>query len=363
MWKKKQVKPKKRSLIFLSIFLFSCFSFLLESSLFYLWAEGSLSLFFFLFTHTIHVLFISYQMRPFQKNNFARFFPFLLLVLFFYGALVMLIAMATYQLRKPFARTFMDFYEEMFSVKSKEADEVNIFKRKITDFDTSKSIISFQDVMRFGTPIQKSLVIGRILSHYRPEFSSSLLLGLKDSNSVIRVRAATAVSRLEDNFIKKQKKLENTLLKNPQDNESKKELFELKKNISNSIFVDKERRKELAEELLSLLEEDITGIFYTSEEEKYLLMGEFALNCNEVQRAKEYFEKVTEKQKDITSFSLLKGYVSVLFTLKDYKKIRDFVKETTFSCLDTYSEDTLRWQELISLWRISSYEFEMEKLN
>jgi hypothetical protein len=64
-------------------------------------------------------------------------------------------------------------------------------------------VASFIDVLGFGTLNQKQELVALITRHFRPAFAPALRMALGDSANAIRVQAASAVARIEDEFMKR----------------------------------------------------------------------------------------------------------------------------------------------------------------
>ncbi len=63
------------------------------------------------------------------------------------------------------------------------------------------SVSPFDDVMARGTPSQKRQIIEAIVAHYQPSFARTLRRGMRDQDPTVRMLAAAAASRLENQFL------------------------------------------------------------------------------------------------------------------------------------------------------------------
>jgi hypothetical protein len=66
--------------------------------------------------------------------------------------------------------------------------------------DARSSVAPFADILGFGTLDQKQELIGLIANEFRPAFAPTLRLALTDTNNAVRVQAASAITRVEDEF-------------------------------------------------------------------------------------------------------------------------------------------------------------------
>lgn len=69
-------------------------------------------------------------------------------------------------------------------------------------------IASFNDVMALGSIEEKRAAIALLTTRFRPEFTPALKRALRDPDPAVRVQAATAASRLENQFQRRVRELE-----------------------------------------------------------------------------------------------------------------------------------------------------------
>lgn len=98
--------------------------------------------------------------------------------------------------------SFEDWYASLFP-ESEDDESVMLLRRiRANEGDGSRAggVASFNDILAFGTAVQKQELIAMIVTHFRPAFAPVLRLGLADANNAIRVQAASAVARIEAEF-------------------------------------------------------------------------------------------------------------------------------------------------------------------
>lgn len=62
------------------------------------------------------------------------------------------------------------------------------------------SVAPFVDILAFGTVVQKQELIALIANEFQPAFAPALRLALDDTSAAVRVQAASAITRIEDDF-------------------------------------------------------------------------------------------------------------------------------------------------------------------
>jgi len=81
-------------------------------------------------------------------------------------------------------------------------------------------VTSFFDVLTFGSVRQRQAVIAVISQQFRPEFAPVLRAALRDEHNVVRVQAATAIGRLEQQIFERTLELEAAVERAPGDAEA-----------------------------------------------------------------------------------------------------------------------------------------------
>jgi polysaccharide biosynthesis protein PelE len=85
------------------------------------------------------------------------------------------------------------------------------------DQPAAADITPFLDVLTFGSVPQRQAVIAIIAQQFDPAFAPALRAALRDEHNVIRVQAATAIARLEQQFFERTVELETRIAGSPED--------------------------------------------------------------------------------------------------------------------------------------------------
>ncbi|MFQ5738757.1 MAG: tetratricopeptide repeat protein [Acidobacteriota bacterium] len=122
-------------------------------------------------------------------------------------------------LNRWFQRTsssFEDWYNSLFpEQQSLLAREV--FERiQVAQADPiGQTSAPFADILSYGSLSQKQTVIWLISKHFSPVLAPALLQALKDTDSAVRVQAATAMARIENEFSRRTMELTQAADKDP----------------------------------------------------------------------------------------------------------------------------------------------------
>jgi hypothetical protein len=85
------------------------------------------------------------------------------------------------------------------------------------DQPADSDVTPFLDILTFGSVPQRQAVIAIIAQRFDPAFAPALRAALRDEHNVIRVQAATAIARLEQQFFERTIELEATIAHSPSD--------------------------------------------------------------------------------------------------------------------------------------------------
>lgn len=100
-------------------------------------------------------------------------------------------------------------------------DEQAEFWRRIgqraSDRPDDQRVTPFLDVLAFGSVQQRQAVVGIIAMQFQPAFAPALKAALRDQHNVVRVQAATALARLEQEFLERTIELDDAVARTPHD--------------------------------------------------------------------------------------------------------------------------------------------------
>jgi hypothetical protein len=106
--------------------------------------------------------------------------------------------------------TIEEWYTQLFPKFAPDAHAA-LWRRvgqRASDRRQPLEVIPFLDLLQHGSIPQKQSVISLISTAFRPAFAPALRAALTDSQNVIRVQAATAIARLENQFLEDTLRLE-----------------------------------------------------------------------------------------------------------------------------------------------------------
>jgi hypothetical protein len=91
-----------------------------------------------------------------------------------------------------------EFLAQQISTASERAHERLHFG---LDAGATGAVLPFQDILKSGTVLQKQLTIAKITRYFRPQFAAMLREATHDASPAVRVQAATALAKIERDFM------------------------------------------------------------------------------------------------------------------------------------------------------------------
>jgi len=141
-----------------------------------------------------------------SENRFALLLAIVVATTGPYGAAGLVLSTVLYWLFARLSSTFGDWYTSMFpQLAMSQAERVyDDIKTGRDESEKSYSVIPFLDVLSFGTETQKRQALARMTANFHPMFAPVLKKALGDSSNTIRVQAATAITKIEQQFTDRQ---------------------------------------------------------------------------------------------------------------------------------------------------------------
>jgi hypothetical protein len=139
-----------------------------------------------------------------------------------FGPAGVLLAMAAERVHAPRASSIEAWHESLFPPTGidNQADLWRRIGQRASDRPADQPVTPFLDVLAFGAVPQKQAVIAIIAQQFRPAFAPALRAALRDEHNVVRVQAATAIARLEQELLERTLALEAALERAPDEAEA-----------------------------------------------------------------------------------------------------------------------------------------------
>jgi tetratricopeptide (TPR) repeat protein len=247
------------------------------------------------------------------------------------------------RIAQSFAEWFATIFPRFDRTRPEDIYDNIMFGRD--DTATDYSVMPFQDVMAIGSESQKREAISRMTARFDPSFAPAFRRALSDSSNSIRVQAATAVARIENQFLERLMRISDVARRHPKDPNVKLALAEHYDNYAFTGILDDERERlnrrraiEHFREYLDIKPNDISA---------RIKVGRLLLRDSAPDEAANWFQACMHD--GYSSDSLQIWFIEALYACGRFDELR--VRARSFlSRLDPYREARPELAESVKLW-------------
>lgn len=268
-----------------------------------------------------------------------------------FGTVGALVGFIAYVIFRQKSQHFTDWFESIFPTDH-VSDGQRIYDEILEGIDenpTMYNVMSFTDVMRLGSEDQKRRVLARMTTRFNPRLSPAFKIALKDPSNAIRVQAATAIAKLERNFMHVLERIEEARVREPHNREL---LYALARFYDDYAFtgildgeLEKQNRKRALEAYKTYLQHD------PNHADAWVAVGRILFRSGEHAAAAEWLQQAIDKGIKIKSMYL--WYFESLFRTHKYDALR--------KAANTHGRDALAHEDLphhvreaVTLWMRSA---------
>ncbi|MBF0145429.1 MAG: cyclic nucleotide-binding domain-containing protein [Magnetococcales bacterium] len=141
-------------------------------------------------------------------NGFFFLLPLAVGMLGFIGILGILLSLGLFLEYRKTATSFEEWYASLFPEDSVNAAMELMERLESRGEETHAALTPFMDLLAYGSQEQKQTMIARMSRHFKPAFAPVLREAVNNPDNSVRVQAATAISHVENRFMKDTMKLE-----------------------------------------------------------------------------------------------------------------------------------------------------------
>jgi polysaccharide biosynthesis protein PelE len=202
----------------------------------------------------------------------------------------------------------------------------------LDDVSVQGAVEPFQDVLTGGTVLQKQMAIAKITRYFRPAFAPLLLQAAQDSNAAVRVQAATALARIERDFMAQYMRLEKSLRTVP-DPQARLKLAKLCDDYAHAGLLDDNSRQELRKKAIGIYEEWLAT---HKDAELQVRLARLYLRQGQPEKTSELLGKDIDAEKN-TQPAAIFWYMEALFRLRNLGKLRQITTR--------YAKTLAQWED------------------
>jgi polysaccharide biosynthesis protein PelE len=214
-------------------------------------------------------------------------------------------------------------YESLAGESSAESERLH--DRLLLGHDelaAENAVEPFQDILTSGTVLQKQMAIAKITRYFRPPFAPLLLQASQDVNAAVRVQAATALARIERDFMAQYMRLEKSL-KAPAAKDDpdaiRLRLAQLCDDYAYAGLLDEASRQTLRARAIGIYED---WLIRNDDPQLRIKLARLHLRQGDAEKARQLLEQAVESQENTGPAALL-WYMEALFRLKHLGKLRE----------------------------------------
>ena len=206
-------------------------------------------------------------------------------------------------------------------------------------------VIPFLDVMELGSTEQKHRALSKMTMNFHPKLAPAFMVALKDPNNAIRVQAATAVAKIESDFMKTLANIEEARAKQPNNETLKLVTARFYDDYAWTGLMDEER------EVLNQRKAIATYKSFLQHEpnhaEATAAVGRLLFRGKQWQEAADWFEQML--QRGLYTPNTVLWYMECLWNLGDYARLRQIARQYT---ADIRDNETIpkEVRESVALW-------------
>ncbi len=264
-----------------------------------------------------------------------------------FGSAGVVLTVITYLWCTRRALAFDEWFDSIFPKQLQMASQ-RIYDDIVIGRDESSvpySVISFMDVLSFGSEVQKRQALARATAQFHPNFAPMFRKALADHSNTIRVMAATGISKVESIFLRRLMQLTELKEQNPKDHLVTWALAEHYDNYAYTGLLDYDREQINREKAMQYYNEYLQ--MQPQDIEPRNRIGRILMREKQYEKACDWFRQCITAGYASDSISL--WYSEALFASGRYEDLRIFcVNLSPVSVQNATSSTAMR--EAIALW-------------
>ena len=242
---------------------------------------------------------------------------------------------------------FEVWYAALFPEESAIGSTNEEWKRLVANQDDGRqtSVTPFSDILGFGSLSQKQELLTVISRQGGISFAPILRLAIDDANNGIRVQAASAIARIEDEFLPREAELMMAVGENPMTPDPLMKLGRLYDEYSSAGILDEARERDCRSKALAVYADYLT--LCPDDSDARVAVGRVLLADQRFDDATRWMEPWLAQ--DGSSVTLLLLYMEALFRLNQFDQMRQVVAQHREAFV--HAENlSIEASETIKLW-------------
>ncbi len=242
-----------------------------------------------------------------------------------FGAAGVALSVVLHQWYMRYAQPFSGWFASIFPSPIHHESEQIFDDIRVGRDESSKpySVIPFLDVIWYGNEAQKRMALSKMTSRFHPSFAKAFKKALGDSSNSIRIQAATAVSKIENQFMARLMKLNKLHEEQPKNPVVTLALAEHYDNYAFTGILDDDRERHNRSQALKHYQQYLD--LRPTDTSTHVKIGRLLMRNGEPLRAIDWLRQSIERGH--RSQALLMWYAEALFACGRYADLRQLAQD------------------------------------
>lgn len=245
-----------------------------------------------------------------------------------FGAAGTLLCILLHNWYMSYAQPFGEWFTSIFPSSARTTNEQIYEDIQVGRDESSKpySVISFTDVIRYGSESQKRMALSKMTSRFHHSFAPAFRLALNDTSNNIRVQAATAISKIENQFTARLMKLNELLDEHPQNLVIIMAIAEYYDNYAFTGILDDDRERHNREQAHRHYKEYLA--LKPGSAEAYLKIGRLLMRSGKSKEALDWLRQSIDRGH--SSPALTTWYAEALYASGRFSELRELARNSNW---------------------------------
>lgn len=263
----------------------------------------------------------------------------------FVGILGVMLAFGLFLEYRKTATSFEEWYESLFPADLLNASIELMSRIESQGTNANAALTPFMDILAYGSQEQKQTMIAKMSRNFKPVFASVLREAVNNADNAVRVQAATAISHVENSFMRRTMAFEQQLEHNNEDLELVLEVARHYDDFAFTGLLDPVREGENRQKAIAGYRTCLAG--KPGDHGVAVALGRTLVRSGELEEAAEFFEATLRH--GVATHQMVLWAMETLFKLERFDQLVELSQR--HSKLFSGEEDwMIRIRDTVNLW-------------
>jgi hypothetical protein len=247
-----------------------------------------------------------------------------------FGAFCSALTLFFYSRYSRVSMNFMDWFSALYPEEETE-ENLQVYDRILLGLEntgTHQQVEPFQDIIANGTAAQKQAAIIKMTRYFTPAYAPLLRQALDDAENAVRVHAATALAKLDRDYLQNYLRLEKTWTNDPKENAITRELAALCDNYASSGIAEPASEQAYRRKAIGYYEKLESGADVS------LTLARLYRQTGQLEKSRSCLEDQLHSS-TMHSPELMESYLETLYQMENFKHMREFANRNAATLQST----------------------------